>query len=170
LCLNGDIIAGIIHNQEWFAEPIATQVCGTMDVLSQAISLLAREFKKITVVCTTGNHGRTIHKMEKSRASTHKWDSFETIIYRGLQLVFKQSKVVEFIIPVSPYGIFDAQGHKFFVTHGDTVFNVGSPGKALNMKSIDTQITKLNVDLLKNGEELAGVLVGHVHTPTMQLT
>src|SRR5690606_35621927 len=53
---------------------------------------------------------------------------------------------------------------------GDTVFNVGSPGKALNMKSIDTQITKLNVDLLKNGEELAGVLVGHVHTPTMQLT
>jgi len=36
--LNGDIIAGVIHNQEWFVDLLTTQFSGTINILAQAIS------------------------------------------------------------------------------------------------------------------------------------
>lgn len=168
--LNGDIIAGIIHNIEWFAEPLATQVGGTMDILFQAISYLAQEFNNVEVHCQTGNHGRQIHKQDKGRATCHKWDSYETMIYRGLEMALRPYKNVSINIPETPYSLFKVQGHNFYMTHGDTVFNVGVPGKSINIEKLDKQITKLNTTLMDGKENLAVVMVGHVHTPTYQLT
>lgn len=167
LCINGDIIAGQIHDQEWFVNLLTTQFSGTLSILSQAISYAANHFNSVTVVCTTGNHGRNVGKANKGRASTHKWDSYEHMIYVSLREIFKKVPSVKFTIPESPYVIFDAQGHKFFQTHGDTVVNVGNPGNALNMRSINDQINKINAS---EGKKISGLIVGHVHTPTVQLT
>lgn len=170
LLVNGDIIAGMIHNTEWFVDLLTTQFAGTLNLLCQGISYLAQNFKKVRVVMTPGNHGRSMHKADQGRGTTHKWDSYETQIFIAVRQVM-QAKCpnVEVDIPDSPFAIFKAQGHSYFVTHSDTVINVGNPGSALNMKSINNQLNKLNASEIGGDEKFAAVICGHIHTPTLQL-
>jgi hypothetical protein len=169
--LNGDIIAGQIHNQEWFVDLLTTQFAGTVYLLSQGISYLAQHFSKITVVCTPGNHGRNVGKADKGRATTQKWDSYENMIYIALREIMAQKhNNVSFSIPEAPFIVYKVQGHNVMQTHGDTVINVGNPGNSLNMNSISNQISRVNAsDLLKHSEKVAVVSVGHVHVPTIQI-
>lgn len=169
--LNGDIIGGQIHNQEWFVDLLATQFSGSLSILTQAISYVAQHFPKVTVVCTPGNHGRNVGKADKGRATTNKWDSYENMLYVSLREIFKQNhKNVEFIIPEAPYIVYKVQGHNIFQTHGDTVINVGNPGKSLNMDAINNQINQISSsELFKLIEKVAVVSVGHVHVSTVQL-
>lgn len=171
ILINGDIIAGVIHNQEWAVDLLTTQFAGAISILSQAISYAAQHFKKVRVICTPGNHGRAMHKSSRDRATVHKWDSYENMIYIALREMMKgKYKHVEFQIPESPFAIADIQGHKFMITHGDTVINVGNPGKSIDMKVINDQINKANSQLLPDGHNFAAIMVGHVHIPTIQLT
>jgi hypothetical protein len=169
--LNGDIIAGQIHNQEWFVDLLTTQFSGTIHLLSQALSYLAQKFPQVTVVCTPGNHGRNVGKADKGRATTHKWDSYENMIYVSLREILAQKhKNVKFIIPEAPFAVYKVQGHNIMQTHGDTVVNVGNPGHSLNMNSISNQINRVNnSDLIQAAEKIAVLSVGHVHVPTTQL-
>lgn len=169
--LNGDIIAGVIHNQEWFVDLLATQFSGTVHLLTQAISYAALNFSRVKVVCTPGNHGRSMHKADKGRAMTNKWDSYETMIYLAIKAVLDvKHKNIEVVIPESPYIVYKVQGHNLVQTHGDTVINVGNPGKSLNMDSITNQVNRLtSSELFKAGEKVNIVCVGHVHVPTAQI-
>lgn len=170
ILLNGDVISGVIHNQEWAVDLLTTQFAGALSILLQAITYAARSFKKVRVVCTPGNHGRAMHKSSKERASVHKWDSYENMLYIALREALKAYPNVQFEIPECPYAIVDVQGHKMLVTHGDTVINVGNPGKSLNMKSINEQINKHNASLIKGNKNFAAVICGHVHVSTVQET
>lgn len=171
ILLNGDIIAGVIHDQEWAVDLLTTQFAGTLSIFGQAISYAAQHYGKVTVVCTPGNHGRAMHKTNKGRASVHKWDSYENMIYIALRAMLSEKhKNINFIIPESPYATFKVQGHMFLQTHGDTVINVGNPGKNLNMDSINEQINKVNSQLLPGEQNFAAIVVGHVHVATVQLT
>lgn len=171
ILINGDIIAGVIHDQEWVVDLLTKQFAGAINIFAQAISYAAQHFKKVRVVCTPGNHGRAMHKSNKSRATSHKWDSYENMIYIALREIMKGKHLnVSFIIPQSPYAIVEIQSHKFLVTHGDTVINVGNPGKSLNMQSINEQINKVNAQLIEGSENFAAIVVGHVHVPTVQET
>jgi predicted phosphodiesterase len=170
LLVNGDIIAGMIHNTEWFVDLLTTQFAGTLSILCQGISYLAQNFKKVRVVMTPGNHGRSMHKADQGRGTTHKWDSYETQIFIAVREVMKaKCPNVEVDVPDSPFAIFKAQGHTYFVTHSDTVINVGNPGSALNMKSINNQINKLNASEIGGDAKFDAVICGHIHTPTLQL-
>ena len=170
LQINGDIIAGIIHDQEWGVDVITEQVVGAVRILTQAVSYLAQNFKKVKVVCTPGNHGRVMHKANKGRQTSHKWDSFETIIHESLKAVVEaHCPNVEFDIPVSGYALYKIQGHYTFQTHGDTIINVGNPGKSISMKSINDQLNSVNVSgMVPEGEQIKVLCVGHVHVPTVQ--
>lgn len=171
ILINGDIIAGVIHDQEWGVDLLTTQFAGALSIFSQAISYGAQYFKSVRVICTPGNHGRAMHKSSKDRATSHKWDSYENMIYIALREMFREKyKNVSFEIPESPYAIATIQGHKFMITHGDTVINVGNPGRNLNMKSINEQINKANSQLIPGDENFAAIVVGHVHVSTVQET
>jgi predicted phosphodiesterase len=169
LCINGDIIAGMIHNQEWFVDLLTVQHVGTMSLLVQLVSYLATQFDEVDVYCTPGNHGRMMHKSGHQRATTHKYDSHENIIYHSVKAALASCKNVKMHIPMAPFAIVKAQGHQFFVTHGDTIINVGNPGNSLNMRSISAQVNKLNVSDIGGTTKFAAILAGHVHTPTVQL-
>lgn len=169
--LNGDIIAGQIHNQEWFVDLLTTQFTGTLHLLSQAISYLAQHFSKVQVVCTPGNHGRNVGKADKGRATTHKWDSYETMIYLSLKAILAEKHLnVSFLIPEAPFVVYKVQNHNIMQTHGDTVINVGNPGNSLNMASISNQLNQVNSsELVKPEEKVKVICVGHVHVPTVQI-
>lgn len=170
ICINGDIIAGVIHDQEWFSDLLATQFSGTLKILMQFVSYCAKHYPKVTVHCTPGNHGRAMHKSGKSRATTHKWDSYENMIYVALREAIQiscRNTIVN--VPKTPYVIVDVLGHKGFVTHGDTVINVGNPGKNINMKAINTQINSLNSSKLAE-VKFEFIMCGHCHVSNIQIT
>jgi predicted phosphodiesterase len=171
LAVNGDLVSGVIHNQEFFSDLWTVQFSGTVDIMVQAISYLATNFKKVTVEWTTGNHDRIMHKSDKGRASTHKWDSLgSTIAIAVKRIVESTHSNVKVNIPMTPYNIVEIHGHLFFITHGDTVFSTGNVGSSINMKQLNTQIAKLNSSGIGGPRKFAGILLGHVHVSTVQLT
>lgn len=164
IAMNGDLIQGIIHDQE-NTPAITTQVAASLHLLTQSISFLASEFKKVKVVCTVGNHARMMHKGNKGRQTREKWDSFATILHVGLKYALKGHKNVDFEIPTAPYAYIDILGHKFLFTHSDTVLSVGYPGKSINVENAKNKIN----DLKEGIGHIDAVCVGHVHVDTKQI-
>lgn len=164
LIFNGDITAGIIHNQEWGVLPMSSQHALSLRILSQGISYLAQSYSKIRVVCTSGNHGRFMHKENKGRQMSQKWDGFDNILYESLAEVFRSNSNIEFIIPKTPYALIDIQGHKALMTHGDTFLNVGNVSRVINVDNIKNQINDMIIGL----GHIDMVFVGHVHKNTIQ--
>jgi len=162
LLLNGDIIHGIIHDLP-AVEPLSQQFVGALFILSQAISYAATKFSKVSVVCTSGNHGRNPIR-HSGRAASQKWDSFETMLYKALELnIVKVHSNVKFDIPKTIFCDLQLHGHRMFVSHGDTGFNLGNPGKSINVKSLTEQINKINA-AEKNFRHYNVFMFGHLHT------
>ena len=168
LVINGDILAGIIHDQEWGVLRMASQMSLARRIFIQGISYVAAKFSKVTIHCTTGNHDRFIHKGNKGRQTSSKWDSFGTNLYTSLRDAFELAdyKNVEFNIPETPYVLFKVQGHTVFATHGDTVINVGNISKTINISNIKEQINDIMAAL---GMKIDIVMIGHVHKATYQV-
>lgn len=170
LNVNGDIMAGIIHDQEHGVALMSTQFAMTLSYLSQMISHCASQFKSVKVIATVGNHSRYIHKNNKGRQSSAKWDSFVTNVYSSLRINFKKEKNIEIITSEAPYVVFEANGNVYYSTHGDTNLSVGNPGKSFNMANLINKINSLNIERMSTGEKKVDViLLGHHHVSATQL-
>jgi len=161
---NGDLGQGIIHDIE-NTPPMTTQFSAMLHLLTQAISYASTKFKKVRVICTVGNHLRMMHKSNKGRQTREKWDSFATMLHVALKYALLSHTNVEFEIPIAPFAYTDILGHKFFITHSDTVLNIGYPGKSIN---VETAKNKIN-DLKEGLGHIDVVLAGHVHVDTKQV-
>lgn len=164
--LNGDMIENKMHDPQ-DAAPMAEQVCRAIHVLTQAIAQLAEAFPEVEVVCATGNHGRSLTRHPK-RATTGKWDSYETIIYYSIKTSLSLYPNLTISIPKTPYCVTNVLGHSMFTTHGDNVINPGNPGKSINMKALEGQINAIN-SALSDQDEHKVFIVGHVHTASITL-
>lgn len=158
--LLGDIIQHKLHDPQ-AAAPVSEQICRTIHLLAQGFAHIAENFPIVNIRCATGNHGRDLNRHQK-RASSGKWDSVETVIYYSLKKILSKYKNVKFEIPKTPYVFYEVMGHKAFATHGDTVLNVGNPGRSLNIRGIEVQVNQINATL-KDKEEIKLVFVGHTH-------
>lgn len=165
IVINGDEMAGIIHNQEHGVELMTNQFAQALSIFSQGISYCSQHFKSVTVHCTTGNHTRYMHKENKGRSLEQKWDSFSTNLYIALREVFKSYSNVNFNIPVTPYCTFKIFEHNFYATHGDTIISVGNVGKSINTASITNFINNLNSGFK---DHISVFLMGHLHVNTFQ--
>jgi hypothetical protein len=165
--LGGDLIGGIIHNQEGPDYDLITfQVNGALSYFIQAFEHIKAFYPKIRVVCQPGNHGRVMHKQSKDRALSQKYDSFENIVFYALSRYFAKDPKVEIIVPKTPYAEVTVQGHRIFMTHGDGVFVTGNPGKSINTDNIDKQVQRVNAEERnKNRKAFELFVFGHVHQP-----
>jgi len=80
----GDIIQGDLHDPR-DAATITEQFGAAVYLLSQAVTTWAAAYKRVTVRCVPGNHGRN-KRRHPDRATTQKWDSFENMIYFALKM------------------------------------------------------------------------------------
>lgn len=158
--LLGDIIQHKLHDPQ-DAAPVSEQICRAVHLLSQGIAQLGENFPLVKVYCATGNHGRDLNR-HRDRATSGKWDSLETIIYYSLKKILSKYPNVEFIIPKTPYVVYDVFGHKIFATHGDNVLKVGNPGKSINIANLENQINRINASM-SDKEEVRVCIVGHTH-------
>ena len=157
----GDIIQNQLHDPRDGA-PLAEQVAAAMHLLTQALTFWAGHFKKVTVYCTPGNHGRN-QMRHQQRAVCQKWDSIEAMIYTAMKIGVKHLPHVQVVIPRTPFYVYETFGMRGFMSHGDTVVNPGYPGRAIQVESIEKQVNRINGKLGK-GERYSLFGVGHVHT------
>lgn len=172
LILNGDMLQGVIHNQEGNLDLMTVQFETILSVLSQGVSFLATKFPKVTVLCTTGNHDRVMHKANKQKQTAQKWDSFASMAYVALKRIFDTEYTnVNFVIEKTPYITYKVLGkHRIFVTHGDSTFNIGNVSKTVSITNIENQINRINNSELTTGDKFEAFFIGHVHFPMVLLS
>ncbi len=160
IALNADIIQGMIHNID-STTPLTSQFSRALHLLSQAISYLANEFTSVKVICTTGNHGRAMHRPDKGRPTKNRWDGYSTMLNVALKYALKDFKNVSFEIPVTPYWYGAIRGHNYLILHSDAVLSTGSIGKTVSVDAIKNKVN----DLISGIGPIDVVLAGHTHIP-----
>lgn len=160
--LIGDIIQNHLYDPRDGA-PLAEQVARAIHILVQALVYLSGRFKKVTVYCTPGNHGRYTAR-HKDRAVNQKWDAIETMIYFSVKTALQVAKIqnVTINIPLTPFYTWEAFGMSGFATHGDTVLTPGYPNRAIDIEKVRRQINEINGKLSPDKRHRL-FICGHVH-------
>ena len=164
VCLNGDIIQGVIHLDDRTTQLVVDQVWTAHWYISRMLALWASEFPKVTVFCQSGNHDRMTYR-SPGRARVHKFESHVTLLYMWLRSTFSAQKNVEFTIDKVPISRIEASGNVYALAHGDTDLSIASPGHALNTKAIANQLNALARSPQFSGR-LDAAILGHHHAPT----
>jgi len=160
ICLGGDLLSGNIHEElnETNEKPIMKSIIDLTELLHQGISECSKIFKKVSVYCVVGNHGR-LHK--KPRMKNRVFDNFEWLIYQNLARQFNDNKDVNFVIPDGPDAVFTVYDKTFLLTHGDQ-FKGGS--------GISGIFTPLHLGLHRKQTKQAAIhasfdvmMLGHFH-------
>lgn len=164
VCLGGDLGQGVIHPDDG-ADDITYQCWGITKYLVQMIDYWRSHYKYINVEFTPDNHMRMPHR-GPDRNLHNKIDNFSTFgVLQPLQYAFRECDDVNFHVTKNGITTFNVLGHKFGMTHGDTHINTGSVSKAIDVRSISTQVLKLNADQIRlDGSQYDAILVGHVHS------
>lgn len=127
LMYGGDMISGDIHEELMATNDRTPVQCvnDLTDLCAAQIDAFATKFGNVWIPCVTGNHGRTGKRMRfKGRVFT----SYEWNIYCNLAREFKGNKHVHFSIPEETDCRFDVYGHRYLLTHGDTLGVKGGDG------------------------------------------
>ena len=158
--LAGDIIEGELHDPR-NVKPLAEQCAAAIHYLVQALTFLSTRFKAVHVYSTPGNHDRNTAR-HRERAISQKWDSIGNIIYFAVKTATAQLPNIVFDIDQRPYYLFDSFGRKGMVTHGDTVANVGYPGKSISIDTV-TKIVNAHNGPVEAHDRIGLLAIGHVH-------
>jgi hypothetical protein len=164
LNMAGDLAQGIIHAEDDNQDLLTWQFAGAVRYFVAAIDYLLGYYDHILVPVTPDNHMRILsHTKGKDKARSQKYDSFNTMMFEAIQQAFRRDPRVEFLIPRTPYTTFKVFERTFLSTHGDTAINLGSPDKAVDIRSIAYQVDRMNAGL-PEAERIQCVFAGHVHT------
>ena len=158
--LAGDIIEGELHDPR-NVKPLAEQCAAAIHYLTQSIAYLSTQFKTVNVFTTPGNHDRNTAR-HRERAIHQKWDGIGNIIYFAIKTALASLPNVNFVIQYAPYYLFDSFGRKGMVTHGDTVANVGYPGKTISIDTV-TKVVNAHNGPVSEHERIGLLAIGHVH-------
>lgn len=163
VCLGGDMVSGLIHEElvETNWGNIADQCFGVASAIEGALKAMADEFGSVVCPCVVGNHGRT---SQKPKAKSRAIDSYDRSVYLFLQQRFKDDPRVTFIIPGQTDVAFTVYGHRFLLTHGDTLGTRGGDGMIGALGPITRGIIKTQVGEMIAGNTVDTVIMGHWHT------
>lgn len=120
LALGGDFLSGDIHEEltETNEMPNMVALLDLFGVLKWGIDALANEFENLFLPCVPGNHGRNTRK---PRAKNRAFTNFDWLLYQFLAKAFENDKRVKFFIPDGPDALYEVAGHKYLLTHGDSM-------------------------------------------------
>jgi hypothetical protein len=165
VCLGGDMISGGIHEElrETNEGPINECIQELRSQIAAALKILADRFGKVFVPCVVGNHGRaTLKPRAKHRViENHEWN-----LYTSLEAHFNDigDKRVQFLIPRETDAYFTVLGHRFLLTHGDTLGVKGGDGIIGAIGPIARGAFKVGRSEAQIGRDFDTLLLGHWHT------
>lgn len=162
VCLGGDMIGGDIH-EELLATNDRTphqSVHDLTDLLGAGLETMASKFGRVFVPCVVGNHGRSTHKM---RMKNRVFTNYDWSIYCNLERDFRKDKRIKFMVPSGPDAHFTMYGHRYMLTHGDSLGVKGGDGIIGALGPIMRGKIKLHNQSLQLGSQFDTVIMGHWH-------
>ena len=164
ICLGGDMITGEIHEELRDTNDAYVQesLLDLQEKLIAALTYMADTFGKVFVPCVVGNHGRMTHK---PRMKGRVYSSFEWNLYNQLELYFRarRDKRVQFFIPDQTDAYFKVNGHRFLLTHGDSMGVRGGDGIIGAIGPIMRGSFKVGRSEAQIGRNFDTILMGHWH-------
>lgn len=162
ICLGGDMIGGDIHEELAKTNDRTTQqsINDLTDTLAAAIDTMAAKFGRAFVPCVVGNHGRATKKMQMKH---RVWTSHEWNIYCNLEREFRKSKHIQFMIPNAADANFNVYGHRYLLTHGDSLGVKGGDGIIGALGPIMRGMLKTHRSEAQIERDFDTLLIGHWH-------
>jgi hypothetical protein len=163
VCLGGDMMTGTIHEELAVTNDgdVNQTLMELQEYLAAGLRHLADKFGRVFVPCVVGNHARMT---PKPRAKNHTHESFEYLLYLRLEKEFAGDKRVQFLIPTSSDAHFIVLGHRFLLTHGDTLGVKGGDGIIGALGPIARGATKVGRAESQVDRAFDTLLIGHWHT------
>ena len=162
ICLGGDMLGGDIHDELSKTNDRTTQqsIEDLIDMMAAGIETMATHFGRAFVPCVVGNHGRSTKRMQaKDRVYTsHEWNA-----YCGVARYFKRSKNVQFLISESADCHFSVYGHRYMLTHGDSLGVKGGDGIIGALGPILRGTLKTHRSESQINQEFDTAIIGHWH-------
>lgn len=160
LIFNGDMVSGNIHEElrETNCQPILKTVFDLSSLIIQNITNVRKEFKKVFVTWTVGNHGRLD---KKPRAKNRVFDNYEWLIGQHVAKHFEDDTEVTFLIPESAECIYELYNKRFLQLHGD-VFKGGN-GIGGILVPILRGFAKKSQNYSAVGKPIDTMIIGHFH-------
>jgi hypothetical protein len=161
LMLGGDIFSGNIHEelQRTNADTLFGSLLHWLDPLRAGLELFAREFGRVHVAGTPGNHGRMTRKpIMKQRAA----DNLDWLTYRLLAREMKNDDRFTWEIPTSADTNVQIYDERYLLTHGDQ-FRGGS-GIAGALSPMMIGAARKTKRQLYAGKPYKYMALGHWHT------
>lgn len=162
VALGGDMLGGDIHEELMKTNDRTTQqaIEDLIDMICGGLEHMATHFGKLFVPCVVGNHGRSTKKMQqKERVFTsHEWN-----VYCGVARHFRRSAHVQFSIPETADCAFNIFGHRYLLTHGDSLGTKGGDGIIGALGPIMRGTLKTHRSEAQIGRDFDTLLIGHWH-------
>lgn len=162
VCLGGDMISGDIHEELAVTNDRTPYqaVNDLTDLIAAALLKLADAFGRVYVPGVVGNHGRGTHKPRmKGRVHT----SFEWNIYKNLERFFSKDQRFSFYVAEETDAYFSVYGHRFLLTHGDSLGVKGGDGIIGALGPIMRGAIKVGRSEAQIGRDFDTILMGHWH-------
>jgi hypothetical protein len=125
--LGGDMVGGENHEELMATNDrtVHQSVDDLTDVLAAGIDALATKFGRVFVPCVVGNHGRSTRK---PRMKGRVFTNYDWAVYTNLDRYFRKEKHIQFYIPPEADAYFSVFGHRYLLTHGDSMGVRGGDG------------------------------------------
>lgn len=162
VALGGDLIGGDIHEELARTNDRTPHqsVNDLTDLLGAGIETMAGKFGRVFVPCVVGNHGRSTHKpMMKNRVYTN----FDWSIYCALERDFKKDKRIKIMVPSEADAHFTLFGHRFLLTHGDSLGVKGGDGIIGSIGPIMRGLMKLHASKAQISRDFDTAVICHWH-------
>jgi predicted phosphodiesterase len=162
LCLLGDFITGNIHEDlaQTNDGPVMWSVNEVENQLLGLILSWKKKFKKLAIICVPGNHGRNT---PKPRTNNKIYESYEWLIYCHIEQYFRNDPDVSVYVPNEVDAFFSIYGHKFMLTHGDTLGVKGGDGLIGALGPIARGTMKIGAQQRRIGHDFDTLIIGHYH-------
>jgi hypothetical protein len=164
--LLGDMVSGALHAEllKTDEEEVIPSALRVRDILAWALGVMADEFGRVYVPCTSGNHGRNTMKPQFKRTV---FENFDWLIYQLLARTFAKDKRITFDIPDSNEVSYKVYGLRFLAMHGDMLGVKGGDGIIGSLGPILRGEMKVGKQASAMGRHYDVLLLGHWHQHIM---
>jgi hypothetical protein len=158
----GDIITGDIHQElaDTNDRYIFQSLLQVQDLIIAALTTLADRFGNVFVPWVVGNHGRdTVKPRMKGRAFT----SYEWHLGCQVERHFKDDSRVQLLVSNEADAHYRVYGHRYMVTHGDSLGVKGGDGIIGSLGPIMRGAVKVGRAESQIGRDFDTLIMGHWH-------
>ena len=145
VCLGGDMLHGALNHgvEAGQVNTVFQQYFGAGHALAQFLRNVARLVPKVRIYTAVGNHTRW--QNQAKMPTDNRYSNLDQMLYVYTQALTKELRNVTWNLDTQPFALFDVQGFKFHLSHGDHLKGgdkaLGIPNHAVGrMVSSTTQL------------------------------